>query len=225
MRKIQISASILSADMANLADVIDGLEQAGTDMLHFDVMDGHFVPNITFGLPVLEALDHVTGMFMDVHLMIEEPLCYAERFVRAGADLVTFHLESKSDPVKTIEAIHQAGAQAGIVIKPDTPWEEVIPYLDQVEVILVMTVEPGFGGQSFLWHMVKKVEGLSAYKNEYGLNYRIQVDGGINADTAPHVIRAGADLLVIGSYLFRQANPRAAMDAIREQAVKLSAVD
>ncbi len=224
MKQIQISASILSADMANLADVIDGLEHARTDMLHFDVMDGHFVPNITFGLPVLEALDHITGMFMDVHLMIDEPLLYAERFVKAGADLVTFHIESKSDPAETIQAIHNAGAKAGIVLKPNTPWEAAIPYLEQAEVVLVMTVEPGFGGQSFLWDMVKKVEALSAYAKEHGLKYRVQVDGGINADTAPHVIQAGADLLVIGSYLFRQANPRAAMEAIREEAAKLTTV-
>lgn len=222
MNQIQISASILSADVANLAAVIAGLEQAGTDMLHFDVMDGHFVPNITFGLPVLEALDHVTGMFMDVHLMIDHPLEYAQRFVQAGADLVTFHLESKSDPAQTISAIHAAGAKAGIVLKPGTPWETAIPYLEQVEVVLVMTVEPGFGGQSFLWDMVQKVQALSDYAKSKGLHYRIQTDGGINAETAPHVIRAGAGLLVVGSYLFRQANPRAAMDAIRTEAEKLS---
>lgn len=222
MKQIQISASILSADMANLAAVIEGLEHASTDMLHFDVMDGHFVPNITFGLPVLEALDHVTGMFMDVHLMIDEPLVYAERFIKAGADLVTFHLESKSDPLETIQAIHAAGAQAGIVLKPSTPWEEAVPYLEQVEVVLVMTVEPGFGGQSFLWPMIQKVEALSAYAKAHDLHYHVQVDGGINAETAPHAIRAGADLLVIGSYLFRQANPRAAMEAIREEAASLT---
>ncbi|MGN1404541.1 MAG: ribulose-phosphate 3-epimerase [Ruminococcus sp.] len=218
---MQISASILSADVANLAAVTAGLERSGLDMLHFDVMDGQFVPNITFGMPVLAAIDQCTNLFMDVHLMIKDPLRYAEQFVKAGADLVTFHLESDSDPVKTIEAIHEAGAKAGIVLKPGTSWEEAIPYLGMVEVVLVMTVEPGFGGQSFLWDMVKKVEALREYARAHQLNYQIEVDGGINAETAPHVLRAGAEILVIGSYLFRQADPRAAMDGIRAEAAKL----
>ncbi len=218
MKNIQISASILSADVANLATVIVGLEHAGVDMLHFDVMDGHFVPNISFGIPVLAAIDQCTDLFMDVHLMISNPLQYAERFVKAGADLVTFHLESDSDPEETIRTIHAAGAQAGIVLKPNTPWETAIPYLPMVEVVLVMTVEPGFGGQSFLRDMVQKVAALREYAQEKGLSYCIQVDGGINAETAPHVIRAGAKNLVIGSYLFRQTDPKTAMDSIRSDA-------
>lgn len=221
MKHVQISASILSADVANLAAVTAGLERSGLDMLHFDVMDGQFVPNITFGMPVLAAIDQCTNLFMDVHLMIKDPLRYATQFVKAGADLVTFHLESDSDPVQTIEAIHGAGAKAGIVLKPGTPWEEAIPYLEMVEVVLVMTVEPGFGGQSFLWDMVKKVEALQEYARAHQLNYQIEVDGGINAETAPHVLRAGAEILVIGSYLFRQADPHAAMDSIRAEATKL----
>lgn len=221
MKHVQISASILSADVANLAAVTAGLERTGLDMLHFDVMDGQFVPNITFGMPVLAAIDQCTNLFMDVHLMIKDPLRYAEQFVKAGADLVTFHLESDSDPVQTIEAIHEAGAKAGIVLKPGTPWEEAIPYLEMVEVVLVMTVEPGFGGQSFLWDMVKKVEALRNYARVHQLNYQIEVDGGINAETAPHVLRAGAEILVIGSYLFRQADPRAAMEDIRAEADRL----
>ena len=158
MKKIEISASILSADMANLTAVTEGLERDGLDMLHFDVMDGQFVPNITFGMPVLAAVDHCTNLFLDVHLMIADPIRYVKQFVDAGADLVTFHIESNSDPAATIAAIHDAGAKAGIVLKPGTPWEEAIPYLAQVEVVLVMTVEPGFGGQSFLWDMVEKVK-------------------------------------------------------------------
>lgn len=137
--------------MANLTAVTEGLERDGLDMLHFDVMDGQFVPNITFGMPVLAAVDHCTNLFLDVHLMIADPIRYVKQFVDAGADLVTFHIESNSDPAATIAAIHDAGAKAGIVLKPGTPWEEAIPYLAQVEVVLVMTVEPGFGGQSFLW--------------------------------------------------------------------------
>ena len=198
LKTIQISASILSADMANLTAVTEGLERDGLDMLHFDVMDGQFVPNITFGMPVLAAVDHCTN-------------------------LITFHIESNSDPAATIAAIHEAGVKAGIVLKPSTPWEEAIPYLEQVEVVLVMTVEPGFGGQSFLWDMVEKVKALRQYAQEHGLSYQIEVDGGINAETAPRVIEAGAEILVIGSYLFRQADPKAAMNAIREEAAGLSA--
>ena len=139
MKHVQISASILSADVADLAAVAADLRQAGVDMLHFDVMDGQFVPNITFGMPVLAALDRHSDLFMDVHLMIEDPEKYAVQFVEAGADLVTFHVESRSDIAKTIRLIHEAGAKAGIVLKPDTPWETAIPYLDSVEVVLVMT--------------------------------------------------------------------------------------
>ena len=222
MKKIEISASILSADMANLTAVTEGLERDGLDMLHFDVMDGRFVPNITFGMPVLAAVDHCTNLFLDVHLMIADPIRYVKQFVDAGADLVTFHIESNSDPAATIAAIHDAGAKAGIVLKPGTPWEEAIPYLAQVEVVLVMTVEPGFGGQSFLWDMVEKVKALRAYADANQLSYQIEVDGGINAETAPHVIEAGAEILVIGSYLFRQADPKAAMDAIRDEAAKMA---
>ena len=197
LKKIEISASILSADMANLIAVTEGLERDGLDMLHFDVMDGQFVPNITFGMPVLAAVDHCTNLFLDVHLMIADPIRYVKQFV-------------------------DAGAKAGIVLKPGTPWEEAIPYLAQVEVVLVMTVEPGFGGQSFLWDMVEKVKALRAYADANQLSYQIEVDGGINAETAPHVIEAGAEILVIGSYLFRQADPKAAMDAIRDEAAKMA---
>ena len=223
LKTIQISASILSADMANLTAVTEGLERDGLDMLHFDVMDGQFVPNITFGMPVLAAVDHCTNLFLDVHLMIADPIRYVKQFAEAGADLITFHIESNSDSAATIAAIHEAGVKAGIVLKPNTPWEEAIPYLEQVEVVLVMTVEPGFGGQSFLWDMVEKVKALRQYAQEHGLYYQIEVDGGINAETAPRVIEAGAEILVIGSYLFRQADPKAAMNAIREEAAGLSA--
>ena len=148
MQKIQVSASILSADMCNLEAVVRTLETIGTDMLHFDVMDGRFVDNISFGIPVLEAIRKKTDLFLDVHLMISDPLHYAARFAKAGANGITFHLESESDPQKTIDAIHACGIPAGIVIKPNTPAEAVLPYLPSVEMVLVMTVEPGFGGQS-----------------------------------------------------------------------------
>ncbi len=217
---MKLSASILSADLANLQAVTGDLKKAGVDMLHFDVMDGHFVPNITFGMPVLQAVHSYTDIFLDVHLMITDPLTYATQFVKAGANLVTFHLESDSDTQKTIDSIHAAGAKAGIVLKPATPWEEAIPFLDQVEVVLVMTVEPGFGGQSFLWDMLPKVEALRDYIQAHRLSCCIEVDGGINAKTAPCVLHAGAEILVMGSYLFRQLDMAAAVKAVRANAAQ-----
>lgn len=212
MRTIQTSASILSADMCNLEAVVHMLEQSGTDMLHFDVMDGRFVNNISFGIPVLSALRKKTDLFLDVHLMIADPLQYVERFAHAGANGITFHLESESDPQKTIDAIHACGIPAGLVIKPMTPAKAILPYLSSVEMVLVMTVEPGFGGQAFLWDMLEKVRFLHCAAKEQGLHTIIQVDGGINAETAPAAVEAGADNLVVGSYLFRQENPKKVID-------------
>lgn len=218
MQKIQVSASILSADMCNLEAVVRTLEISGTDMLHFDVMDGRFVDNISFGIPVLEAIRKKTDLFLDVHLMISDPLHYAARFAKAGANGITFHLESESDPQKTIDAIHACGIPAGIVIKPNTPAEAVLPYLSSVEMVLVMTVEPGFGGQSFLWEMLKKVQFLRQKAAEQGLYVSIQVDGGVNAETAPEAVKAGANNLVVGSYLFRQENLKTAVDFFHQLA-------
>lgn len=218
MQKIQVSASILSADMCNLEAVVRTLETSGTDMLHFDVMDGRFVDNISFGIPVLEAIRKKTDLFLDVHLMISDPLHYAERFAKAGANGITFHLESESDPQKTIDAIHACGIPAGIVIKPNTPAEAVLPYLPSVEMVLVMTVEPGFGGQSFLWEMLKKVQFLRQKAAEQGLSVSIQVDGGVNAETAPEAVKAGANNLVVGSYLFQQENLKTAVDFFHQLA-------
>ena len=203
MQKIQVSASILSADMCNLEAVVRTLETSGTDMLHFDVMDGRFVDNISFGIPVLEAIRKKTDLFLDVHLMISDPLHYAERFAKAGANGITFHLESESDPQKTIDAIHACGIPAGIVIKPNTPAEAVLPYLPSVEMVLVMTVEPGFGGQSFLWEMLKKVQFLRRKAAEQGLSVNIQVDGGVYVENVREVLDAGANVIVAGSAVFR----------------------
>ena len=206
MKDIKVCASVLNADMGNLERVSKELEKSGADILHFDVMDGVFVPNISFGFPVLEAVNKSTDMFLDVHLMITDPLKYIPETVKAGADLVTFHLESQSDPYETIRAIREHGAKAGIVIKPATPYEDVLPFMELVDVVLVMTVEPGFGGQSFMEEQLDKITALKNYSEDTGLSVSLQVDGGINDKTAAKAVSAGADMLVVGSYLFRQGS-------------------
>lgn len=199
-----VSASILSADLLNLESEVRKLEKAGVDMLHFDVMDGLFVNNITFGLPVLEQINKIVSpcMELDVHLMIADPLKYIREFDRAGADIITFHIESESDTMETIRAIQQTEAVAAIALKPDTPAESVFPYMEYVSMVLVMTVEPGFGGQKFM-DMSEKIRKIRRYADENCLETDIQVDGGINEETAGIVKKAGANVLVSGSCLFR----------------------
>lgn len=219
MKQIFTCASILNADMANLEKVSKELEKSGVEMLHFDVMDGVFVPNISFGFPILEAVDRSTDMFLDVHLMITDPLRYIPQIIAAGADLITFHLESQSDPYETIRAINDGGAQAGIVLKPGTSYEAALPFMELVDVVLVMTVEPGFGGQSFMRDMLDKIRALRAYIDEKQLNVRIQVDGGINDKTAGEAVSAGAEMLVVGSYLFKQPSLSEGVQTLRAAAL------
>lgn len=199
-----ISASILNADMLALGEVIQKLDAAGADMLHFDVMDGVFVNNLSFGIPILKAIAEKTELFLDVHLMITDPLKYVEEFAKAGANLITFHYEAVSDPFATIEAIHNAGCKAGISIKPATPAEAVIPFLDKVDAVLVMTVEPGFGGQGYLHDMTEKIAAVRQAIIAWDREILLEVDGGINGETASLAKQAGADILVVGSYLFSQ---------------------
>lgn len=206
MRKLYTCASVLSADMRNLEKVSKELENSGVDVLHFDVMDGVFVPNLSFGFPILEAVNNSTDLFLDVHLMITDPLKYISQTIKAGADLITFHIESSSDPYETIAAIRNGGAKVGIVLKPGTPYEEALPFMELVDVVLVMTVEPGFGGQSFMEDMLPKVTALRKYIDENNLPVHIQVDGGINDKTAALAVSAGAEMLVVGSYLFKEAS-------------------
>ncbi len=216
MKEFLTCASVLNADMGNLEKVSKELEKSGADVLHFDVMDGVFVPNISFGFPVLEAVDRNTDMFLDVHLMIINPLKYIPETIKAGADLITFHIESESDPYETIRAIKDGGVQAGIVIKPGTSVEAVLPFMELIDVVLVMTVEPGFGGQSFMEDMLEKIRVLKSYVKEHNLDVKLQVDGGINDKTAAKAVQAGADMLVVGSYLFKQESVAHGVKALKD---------
>lgn len=210
-----VSASVLSADMLNLETEIKKLENSGIEMLHFDVMDGVFVNNITYGLPILEQARKKTELILDVHLMITDPLKYAGRFALGGADYISFHIESSSDVSETIKVIKSSGAKAALAIKPATPAEEIFPYLPELDMVLVMTVEPGFGGQSFIYETVDKIKRLRRKIDELGLQTYLQVDGGINDSTAKDVLNAGANVIVSGSYLFKAENMAEAAGKLR----------
>ncbi len=213
---IQLSPSILAADFADLGRECRKVLDAGADMLHIDVMDGHFVPNISLGVPVLASLHKaLPDAYYDVHLMISQPVRYAEAFVQAGASCITFHVEAVEDAAEAIKAIHALGVGAGVSIKPATPVEDILPILDQVEMVLVMSVEPGFGGQKFMPAAVDKIAALDAYRREHGLGFRISVDGGVNSQTGALCTAAGADILVAGSQVFAAADPADAVAELR----------
>ncbi len=206
---MKVSPSILTCDFAHVADELRFVEQTGADMVHLDVMDGVFVPNMSFGPPVIASMRPHTEMFFDVHLMMQHPDRLVEAFAKAGADLINIHLEC-ADPVReTLEHIRALEKKSAITLKPATPAEEVFPYLDIVDMVLVMTVEPGFGGQSFMEDMMPKVTALRQEIDRRGLSVGLQVDGGINSKTAPVAAAAGADIAVIGSALFNAENPSA----------------
>lgn len=205
--KIQISPSILSADYGNLEPELRRITAAGADMVHIDVMDGHFVPNITLGAPIVKCIRHATDLPFDVHLMIADPQKYIPDFLSAGADSITFHIESDGDADETIDLILQSGKKAAIAVKPATPIEAVYPYLDKISMVLVMTVEPGFGGQSFMEDMMPKIVALRQECARRGIeNMDVQVDGGIGANTIAVAAKAGANVFVSGNALFSSAD-------------------
>jgi ribulose-phosphate 3-epimerase len=218
---VKIAPSILSADFARLADDIGEVERAGADWIHVDVMDGHFVPNLTLGPLVVEAIRPHTRLPLDVHLMIEEPDRYIRQFVESGADLVSVHQEACPHLHRTIYQIKELGAKAGVVINPATPVTAIEPILPDVDLVLLMTVNPGFGGQKFIPSVLKKIRWLKERILEQNLSHvEIEVDGGINRDTATQVVKAGATVLVAGSAVFGEQDRAAALGAIREAGIQ-----
>ena len=212
---IKIAPSILSADFSRLGDDIKAVEEAGADYIHVDVMDGHFVPNITIGPMVVQAIRPVTKLPLDVHLMIENPDRYIEEFAKAGADIISVHVEASPHLHRTVQLIKQQGVKAGVVINPATPVDSIKHIIQDVDLVLLMTVNPGFGGQAFIESVVPKIKEVSDLVQTQGLNVEIEVDGGVNPETARLCVEAGANVLVAGSAIYGKKDLKDAIKAIR----------
>ncbi|MCD8194827.1 MAG: ribulose-phosphate 3-epimerase [Coprobacillus sp.] len=216
-RNVLIAASILDSDFAHLEDEVKAVEKLGADYIHYDIMDGHFVNNISFGSPVVKKISPIHSLVNDVHLMISEPEKYFDKFIEAGADIITFHYEAvKEEEINSlIDYLHSKGVKAGLSIKPATPAEKIFKYLDKLDLLLVMSVEPGFGGQSFMESALAKISAIRKYIDENAAKCVIEVDGGINEKTARDCALAGVDVLVVGSFLYKNDKAKA-MASLKE---------
>jgi len=219
---ILIAPSILAANFAKLGDEIARIEDAGANIVHIDVMDGHFVPNISMGPPVVKSIRNITKLPFDVHLMITNPIDYISPFADAGADLITFHIEAEGDPMKTICEIRNAGCEVGISLKPKTPASLILPFLDKVDLVLVMSVEPGFGGQSFMHNMMPKVCEIRNAINAKNLPVHLEIDGGIDENTAKTAVDSGVNIMVAGTSVFRHPKgAKFAIEALKSAQIKI----